>query len=138
MGSPVAAPLAHRVVPNADSSQIAEAVVATWREIDAVLAPIIGKRGLAALYRRSIHVTAQDHPWLNVSHEKALSISDFTELIPLLHQQSNTMALAGATALFGTFHQLLSSVVGPSLTERLMRSVWADASSSAAAKDLKT
>lgn len=137
MGAPIAAPLAHRVAPTADSPEIAQAVAATWREIDAALVPIIGKRGLAALYKRSVHVTAQAHPWLRVEHDAALAVADFSELTPLLCQQSAATALAGATALFTTFHDLLSSVVGPSLTERLMRSVWAAAPSDPAAKDLK-
>jgi hypothetical protein len=137
MGVPVSAPLAHRVAPNANTTQIADAALATWGEIDAALVPIIGKRGLAALYTRSVHVTAQAHPWLGIEHDAALVAADFNELTPLLRQQDSATALAGATALFSTFHQLLSSVVGSSLTERLMRSVWTDASSSTAAEDPK-
>lgn len=40
--------------------------------------------------------------------------------------------------LFDTFHDLLASMVGPSLTERLLRFVWADGSGGSAAKDIKT
>ncbi len=138
MDGPVSAPLTHRVAPNADTSQIADAVLATWNEIDAVLVPIIGKRGLAALYKRSVHVNAQAHPWLHIEHDAALAVADFTELTPLIRQQDSATAMAGAATLFNTFHELLSSVIGSSLTERLLRSVWADASSGTAAEDLKT
>jgi len=137
-GGRVAAPLAHRVAPNADSPQIADAVVATWHEIDAVLVPIIGKRGLAALYKRTVHVTAQAHPWMSVAHEGTLAVADFNELIPLIRQQDSATAMAGAATLFTTFHQLLASVVGSSLTERLMRSVWADSPNIDAEKDINT
>ena len=34
-----------------------------------------------------------------------------------------------------TFHELLATLVGPSLTERLLRSVWADSSSGPPAQD---
>ena len=138
VGGPVSAPLTHRVAPNADPSQIADAVVATWREIEAVLVPIIGQRGLAALYKRSVHVAARTHPWLSVTHDASLALADFTELTPLLCGQDSACAMAGAATLFSTFHQLLTSVVGSSLTERLMRSIWADASIGAVPKDLKT
>jgi hypothetical protein len=138
MDVPVSAPLAHRVAPNANTAQIADAVVANWHEIDAVLVPIIGKRGLAALYQRSVHVTAQSHPWLSVSHEGTLAVADFTELIPLIRQQDSATAMAGAATLFTTFHQLLSSVVGSSLTERLLGSVWADSPNIDPEKDINT
>ncbi len=138
MGAPVSVPLAQRIAPNADTSQIADAVVATWREIDAVLVPIIGSRGLAALYKRSIHCSAQAHPWLRIEHDAALAVVDFTELMPLLRQQERTTAMAGAAMLFSTFHQLLSSVVGSALTERLMRPVWINAPGDPAQKDPKT
>ncbi len=137
LGVSVATHFASRVEPSADSAQIADAVVATWRDIDAVLVPIIGNRGLAALYQRSVHVTAQAHPWLSVADEVAPAVADFSELTPLLCQQSAAAAMAGATTLFTTFHDLLSSVVGPSLTERLMRPVWVATSSDSAAKDPK-
>ncbi len=137
-GIPVSVLLAQRIAPNADTSQIADAVVATWREIDAALVPIIGSRGLAALYKRSIHCSAQAHPWLRIEHDAALAVVDFTELIPLLRQQDSITAMAGAAMLFSTFHQLLSSVVGSALTERLMRPVWIDAPGDPAQKDSKT
>jgi hypothetical protein len=137
LGVSVATHFASRVPPSADSAQIADAVFVTWSGIDAVLVPIIGKRGLAALYKRSVHVTAQAHPWLSVADDVAPAAADFSELTPLLCQQSAAAALAGATALFSTFHDLLSSVVGPSLTERLMRPVWVATSSDSAAKDPK-
>ena len=137
-GVPVSVLLAQRIAPNADTSQIADAVVATWREIDAALVPIIGSRGLAALYKRSVHCSAQAHPWIRIKHDAALAVADFTELMPLLRQQDNTTAMAGAAMLFSTFHQLLSSMVGSALTERLMRPVWFDASSESAQKGLKT
>lgn len=137
LGVSVATHFASRVPPSADSAQTADAFVATWRDIDAVLVPIIGKRGLAALYQRSVHVTAQAHPWLSVADDVAPAAADFSKLTPLLCQQSAAAAMAGATTLFTTFHDLLSSVVGPSLTERLMRPVWVATSSDSAAKDPK-
>src|SRR5688500_8873461 len=63
------APLAQRIGEDASAAQIAEAVIATFSEIDAVLSPIIGTRGVAALYRRSLHLTAATHPWMTVPPE---------------------------------------------------------------------
>lgn len=82
MTNTVAAPLAHRLRLEASAPQIADAIVETWHEIDTALTPIIGKRGLAALYRRSVFITAQTHRWLAITHDDALAFADFAELKP--------------------------------------------------------
>ena len=49
---------------DADPTQIAAAVLAIWEEIDDALTPIVGAQGLVALYRRTVHLAAAQHPWL--------------------------------------------------------------------------
>jgi hypothetical protein len=131
----IAAPLAHRVAKDADAAQIAEAVVSTWQEIDAALTPIIGQRGVAALHKRSLYLTGAAHPWLAGMHEGVQSTMDLATLKSVLAQQSSADAEAGGGALLQTFHELLASLVGPSLTERLLRSVWANSLSGPPAQD---
>ncbi len=134
----LAPPLAHRVSAGADVGRVADAVVAAWQEIDAALTPIIGPRGFAALYKRSVYVAAQGHPWLMGVHDHALASVNLSDLNLVFKQQSPLEATAGAALLFETFHDLLVSMVGPSLAERLLRSVWAGASSGPGAKDTTT
>ena len=134
----LAPPLAHRVSAYADAGRLADAVVVAWQEIDAALTPIVGPRGFAALYKRSVYVAAQGHPWLMEVHDHALASVNLSDLNSVFKQQSHLEATAGAALLFETFHDLLVSMVGPSLTERLLRSVWVDASSGPTAKDLTT
>jgi len=127
--------LAHPLAADADAAQIAEAVVATWQEMDAALTPIIGQRGVAALYKRSRHLTSSLYPWLTGLHEGARAAIDLAALEAAIARQSSADAAAGGDALLRTFHELLSSLVGPSLTERLLRSAWADSLSGPPAKD---
>jgi hypothetical protein len=134
----VAAPLAHRVGTDANAAQIADAVVAVWQEIDAALAPIVGQRGVAALYRRSLYLTRAAHPWLAGMHEGVETDMALAALKSVFRQQSSANAASGGSALFQTSHELLASLIGPSLTERLLRSVWANASSSPPAQDNTT
>jgi hypothetical protein len=134
----IPAPLAHRVNAEADADAIADAVVAVWHEIDLALTPIVGPRGFAALYKRSVYVTGRAHPWLIPVHDNALASVNLSDLSAVFKQQSSLAAKAGAAMLFNTFHDLLVSMVGPSLTERLLRSVWADASGGPTAKDTTT
>ncbi|MDO9314853.1 MAG: hypothetical protein Q7T97_09955 [Burkholderiaceae bacterium] len=122
---PITAPLAHRIDAGAQASQIAEAIEATWLEIHVALTPIVGERGLVALYKRSLYLAASAHPWLEGLHEGVQSKMDLAGLKAAVSQQSSADAAAGGCDIFRAFHDLLESMVGPSLTERLLRSVWA-------------
>ena len=115
--------LAQRI-QSGDVAGIADATVMLWQEIDTVLSPVVGKQGVAALYRRSLHVTAAAWPWLaGLSVDVAPSL-DLDPLKAALSQQSSAHAAAAGGALLRTFHELLASLIGPSLTDQLLRSVW--------------
>ena len=59
---------------------------------------------------------------------------DLATLKSVLAQQSSADA-AGDGALLQTFYDLLASLVGPSLTERMLRSIWKTSTSGAPAQD---
>lgn len=134
-GQQRAAPLAPRVGPGADAAQIADAVFTIWAEIDDALTPIIGPQGVVALFKRSLHLTAAVHPWLDAQREGTQAFMDPAALKALLAQQSSALATTGGNAFLHTFYELLASLVGSSLTEQLLSSVWATASSDPTAKD---
>jgi hypothetical protein len=128
-------PLANRVGNDADPTQIAAAVLAIWDEIDDALTPIVGPLGLVALYRRSVHLSATQHPWLAGRDEGVLTDTDPAVLKSVLAQRSSAEAAAGGSAFLNTFRELLVSLIGPSLTARRLRSVWDNPSSGPAAQD---
>jgi len=119
---------------DASAAQIADAMVATWDEIDAALTPIIGSKAVVALYKRSLYLTGRTHPWLAGTHEGAQAL-DLAALKPVVARQSSAEAALGSRALLQTFNQLLGSLIGPSLTERLLRSALANASSGPPVQD---
>lgn len=123
----IAQALAFRAGKEADAEQISDAFVGVCQEINAVLEPIIGPRGVAALFKRSLYLTGNDHPWLAGSTQIFESPIDFAVLKSELAEQSSGSANAGGNALLMTLYQLLASMVGPSVTERLLRSVWVGA-----------
>lgn len=131
----ITAPLAHRIQADADASQIADAVEATWLEINAALTPIVGQRGMVALYKRSLYLSAVAHPWLDGLHEGVPSTLDLARLKAAVSRQESAAAAAGGCDLFRVFYGLLESMVGPSLAERLLRSVWALTPHGPAAQD---
>jgi len=128
-------PLANRIGSDPSSTQIAAAVLAIWEEIDDALTPIVGPLGLIALYRRTVHLAAAQHPWLAGRDEGMLTDTDPAVLKSVLAQRSSAEAAAGGSAFLNTFHELLASLIGPSLTARLLRSVWEPPSSGTAAQD---
>jgi hypothetical protein len=67
-GSPWPPPLAGRVPEGAGADQVAHAVATVWLEIDLVLHPVIGHRGVSALFDRSLKLAAAAHPWLLTDH----------------------------------------------------------------------
>jgi hypothetical protein len=129
------APLGQRLVVGADVAQVTDTILAVWQEIDQALSPIVGHRGVAALYSRSLKLTAVAHPWLASAASDVLAAIDPTVLRAALLQQTAAQAAAGGDALFATFHRLLASLVGTALTERLLRSVWPPSSGASPAQD---
>ena len=111
---------------DADAARIADTIAAAWHQIDAVLDPIIGRRGVAALYHRSLHLTSPAHPWLAGTNAEVQSSVDLAPLESALARQSSMDAAAGGGAVLQAFHELLVTLIGPSLTEQLLGSVWAD------------
>lgn len=116
--------LAEQASEGADAPRIADHVVAVWRQVEEALTPIIGQRGVAALYGRSLYLTATDHPWLARLQEVDAPAVDIAALHAALVQREPADAAAGGGALLQTFHELLASLVGPSLTGRLLAAAW--------------
>jgi hypothetical protein len=107
----------------ADALRIADSAVAMWRELDATLSPIIGRRGVAALFKRSLLLTAPAHPSLVAAHWVVETQEDFDALRASLKQQSAANAIVTNGALLRQFVDLLTTLIGESLTERLLQSV---------------
>ncbi len=113
------------VSSGASSQDVAEAVVAAFRGIDEALKPVLGQRGVAALYKRTLHLASRAHPWLPVVQENVPIEVDVGPLGTLLAQQTAADASDAGIRLLQGFCALLTGLIGLSLTERLLRSVWA-------------
>ena len=114
---------------------VADTAVSTWQKVAAALSPIIGQAGVGALLKRSLYLVRADYPFLTAAYEGAHDPGDLGALHAALAQQTGTDAAAAHSALLQTFHDLLISLIGGSLTERLLRPVWDDPSSGDAVQD---
>jgi hypothetical protein len=119
----IQATIADLAAITADAERIAEAAALTWREIHAVLSPVIGPGGVAALYQRALYVSRSTYPSLTAVREDALRPGEFAALQLMLSQQPVARVAATNGALLQSFCDLLSNLIGLSLTERLLRSV---------------
>ncbi len=117
-------PLAHRLTENATAAEIASACAAICAEVDAALKPIIGSLGASALFRRSLHLANASHPWLVAAPSSDPFTFDAALLRDALAQRRSDEAAAAANCFLQTLHKLLVSLIGASLTERLLRAAW--------------
>lgn len=104
-----------------------EAILATLSEIAEALTPIIGEHGVAALFQRGVFLCASRYPHLaDLPGTKSTPTTglDLAALrSALLLHDSDTLRSCGSD-LFKTLHQLLASLIGASLSERLLRCAW--------------
>jgi hypothetical protein len=108
-----------------DANATSEATAATWRLVEAQLVPVIGTRGLDVLFRRALHQTTTAFPWLAASVDRGGSAGPLPSLMACLATQHTAAAAAAAEALLLTFTELLTTLIGESLTERLLAPAWA-------------
>jgi hypothetical protein len=132
---PIHANIARLVAQGAEALRIADAAVTTWRDIDSALSPIIGQRGVGALYKRSLYLTRPEYPCLAPVHQAGVQSGEFGTLHAALSQQTSSTAAAANGALLQAFYDLLTNLIGASLTQQLLQSVWDNPSGGDAAQD---
>jgi hypothetical protein len=98
------------------------AALAAWAEVFASLGPVIGPRGVSALYKRSVHVAQKAHPCLHGAEDGEPGPGQFEALRLILCSQPDARAASEASAaLLQTFRDLLTGLIGPKLTQQLLR-----------------
>jgi hypothetical protein len=127
-----------KAAEEATAGEIAGAAVATWGRMGEALSPVIGHAGFAALLKRSLFLARAGHPCLTAVFEASPEPGNFDVLRATLSQQPQVAAAAAQEALVKTFHDLLINLIGGSLTERLLCSVWNDPTSGDAVQDISS
>jgi hypothetical protein len=132
----VSAFLAEGMRSGASSDEIAELTADACRGIDAALTPIVGRLGAAALINRSLGLTARTYHWIAAVAEGSNPMAvDVAALESALARQTSAEAAASSVLFLKTFNGMLINLIGASLTERLLRSVWATLLSGPSAQD---
>jgi hypothetical protein len=110
-------------LPDADAT--AEATAVTWRLVAAQLTPVIGARGLDVLFSRALHQSSVEFPWLASAVDRGGSASPLPSLMVCLAGQLASSAADASYTLLLSFTELLTALIGESLTTRLLAPVWA-------------
>lgn len=120
--------LAHRVGGPPDASAVAEAILSIWRKVVAQLEPVIGGRGVDVIFERSLQMASAAFPWLAIAgaHEGSAALLASLK-VRLEGREPNDAAEAGYTLLVA-FTELLATMIGESLTVRLLEPVWVSTS----------
>lgn len=106
-----------------NAAGLAAESVARWRQIDVALTPIIGRRGIVAIYKKALALTHADFPWLPEVSDDDTHFDNFNSLQSALSQQTSAVIMAVNLALHRTFNKLLVGLIGESLSERLLQSI---------------
>jgi len=116
---------ARRLLVNEGAAGVADELAATaagrvYEKLHAHMVPLVSAAGVQLLFARSAKLVRAEFACL----------ADFprlegpTELCACLQAQDPAVAMAAATALFGTFIALLTTFIGERLTTQVLRSAW--------------
>jgi hypothetical protein len=119
-----------------DADATAQEAAVMWRLVAAQLTPVIGARGLEVLFGRALHKTNAAFPWLAVSADRGGSGGPLPSVAVCLARQDPATAAEASRKLLLTFTELLTTLIGESLTRRLLAPVWANPSLSSAGNAL--
>lgn len=111
---------------SADSLAVAAAARQIHGDLTAVLAPLISGTGVEALVARAFDLAKREFPTGEQRGDNDQSDDSFTEVNLWLEWQRPTEATDAAAALFATFAELLTNLIGEPLTMHYVRKAWPD------------
>lgn len=126
-------PIRRDAVPNtlappspggSDAPEVARSAINQWRQIAERLEPVIGARGVDALFGRALHLTTRRFPWLAKNATLGSSADALAQLTARLEGQEASVAADAGHLLLRTFTELLASMIGEPLTGRLLGVLW--------------
>ena len=117
--------ITHRAGSSADAIVVAAAARRAHEELTAVLAPLISSSGVEALTGRAFDLARREYPAderRGGNHGPADEA--FGDIRLWLERQARPKATEAAAAMFATFAELLTALIGESLTMRYLEKAW--------------
>jgi hypothetical protein len=110
--------LEHHAGKSPDAEATAEAALNVWRKMSAQLAPLLGEKGVNVLFRRTLHLTRTSFRWLTIPEGDNAAL--LTKFKADLKGRETADAFEASVSLLTTFIELLATLIGESLTGRLL------------------
>jgi hypothetical protein len=101
-------------------------LIRPWSRLGRQLVPLIGEGGFVALFTRSARLLAPPRTWLSVDAARRTSTLLLTALEQDLAAADPQDAAATHEELMGIFVRQLGTLIGPTLTARLLAETGAD------------
>ena len=129
--------MTRRVGSATDAGAVAAAARLTHEDLTAVLAPLISSAGVAALWGRAFDLAQREYPADERRAGNGSTDEPFGRVSLWLERQAPSTAIDAAAAMFATFAQLLTALIGERLTMRYLEKAWPDGFSDAPPKRKK-
>jgi len=129
--------IAYRAGSSADASTVAAAARRAHDELTAVFAPLISSAGVEALSGRAFDLARREYPAEERRGGNSPVDEPFGQMRRWLERQVPSVATEAAAAMFATFAELLTSLIGEPLTKRYLQEAWPDGFSDAQPKGKK-
>jgi hypothetical protein len=91
-----------------------------------VLAPLISSAGVEALWGRAFDLAQREYPAAQRIGDNPPTDEPFAQVSLWLERQAPTARTDAAAAMFATFAELLTALIGESLTMRYLEKAWPD------------
>lgn len=104
----------------ADGHAVAEELVKGWVQIEERLAPILGRRGLAVLFRRTLQIAGAQVSWIASAEQVSTGELNIAALAAACAGQPPSSIAQGGAIFLQSFYDLLSSLIGVTLTAQLL------------------
>lgn len=118
-------------------TSVAAAARLTHDDLTAVIAPLISSAGVEALWGRAFDLAKREYPADERRGGQCAADEPFAQVNLWLERQAPAVATDAAAAIFATFAQLLTALIGEPLTTRYLEKAWPDGFSDAQPKGKK-
>jgi len=116
---------------------VAAAARLTHDDLTAVFAPLISSAGVEALWGRAFDLAQREYPAGERRGDNSSTDEPFAQVTLWLESQVPSAATDAAAAMFATFAELLTTLIGEPLTTRYLQKAWPDGFSDAQPKGKK-
>jgi len=129
--------ITRRAGSSTGASAVAAAARLTHGDLTATLAPLISSSGVEALWGRAFDLARREYPAEERGGDDGATDDPFAEVSLWLERQIPSAVTDAAAAIFATFAQLLTTLIGEPLTTRYLEKAWPEGFSDAEPKGKK-